>query len=251
MFNKRGQLTIFILIGIFVILIGLISIYFYNPSILGFGGPTVDKNTFEFCVKDSIDNLIVDLSMTGGFTGAYFNKSYMGVSVPYVCYSDEYYKPCVVQTPFLEEVFKESFKDSIDGEIQKCYNKFVEDFKRQGYSVVEGEVEITADILPEIIRLKIDAPLSVSDGESSSGYDSFTIELPTKIYSILMLANAIVGYEISYGTFDLIQSQLYYPDTLVNAFKPGDGTTVYVINYGEINYQFAVRSYVFPPGYGG
>ena len=250
MFNKRGQLTLFILIGIFILLVGTISIYFYNPSIFSFGGPNVNTNTFEFCVKESLDNLVVNLSKTGGFTGSYFNKTHMGISVPYVCYSDEYYKPCVVQTPFLENVFKESFENSIEEGVQKCYDKFIGDFKRQGYKVREGGINLDVEILAEEIVLDVQAPLSILDGDSSSSFEKITLEIPTPIYSILSLANTIVSSETTVGDFDLVQSQLYYPNMIVNTFKPGDGTVIYVINQGDIKYKFAIRSYVFPPGYG-
>ena len=65
-----------------------------------------------------------------------------------------------------------------------------------------------------------------------------------------MLANNIISYETTYGEYDLVTSQLMYPDMVVNAFKLGDGTIIYVINSGEAKFQFAIRSYVFPPGYG-
>ena len=43
-----------------------------------------------------------------------------------------------------------------------------------------------------------------------------------------------------------------YPDFIIEKIKRGDGTTIYIIKNKEskTKFQFASRSFVWPPGYG-
>ena len=250
MSNKRGQLTLFVILGILIVVITLLLLFFFKPSVLGFESTSVRPDTFEACVKEGLDESIPLLAPTIGFSGSYFNKTYDGIAVPYVCYSDEYYKPCVVQVPFLENEFKRSLSAILESRITDCYNNYVNEFKRQGYDVTAGNIDVSMDLQKDKIKVDIKAPLSVSAAGSSATFQDLSFEIQTKIYDILMLANNIVKYETTYGEYELVSSQLLYPDLPVNAIKLGDETVIYIINDKEIKYQFAVRSYARPPGYG-
>ena len=248
--GKRGQLTLFVILGILIVVITLFLLFFFKPSILGIERTSTGATSFQGCAKEGIDESISLLAPTAGFSGDYFNITYNGIDVPYICYSDEYYKPCVVQVPFLEEEFKRSLSSALNSKITDCYNDYVNEFKRQGYEVTTGEIELELDLQKDKIKLDIEAPLSVASGSSISTSQGLSFEIPTKIYDILMLANNIVKFETTVGEYELVQSQLLYPDLPVNAMKLGDETVVYIINDKETKYQFAVRSYARPPGYG-
>ena len=65
--NKRGQLTIFIIIAIAVIVIGFL-IYMFYPSIrsaLGVGPKTPD-GFIQTCLEEDIEKAIEVLSLQGG-----------------------------------------------------------------------------------------------------------------------------------------------------------------------------------------
>ena len=228
----------------------LASIFFIKPEILGVERVASQPDSFEYCIKQGTDQIVGDLAPTAGFLGAYFNKTYNNIAIPYVCYSDEYYKPCVVQAPFLEEKFKESFEARINSKVSQCYNNYVEEFRRQGYDVVEGDIEVTTELQKDKIKLDVVAPVSVSDGSNPITTQDLEFDIQTKIYDVIMLANNIVKFETTYGEYELVQSQLLYPDMVVTTAKLDDGTVVYTIRNREIKYLFAVRSYVNPPGYG-
>jgi len=152
---------------------------------------------------------------------------------------------------FIEKEFERSLKVKLNEMITDCYNNYVDEFKRQGYDVKAGNIDLEIALQSDKIKLDVSAPLSITDGSSSSsGFQDLSFEIPTKIYDILMLANNIVKYETTYGEYELVQSQLLYPEMPVNAFKVDDGTVIYVINNKDVKYYFAVRSYVQPAGYG-
>ena len=45
---------------------------------------------------------------------------------------------------------------------------------------------------------------------------------------------------------------VFYPEFIIDKLKQGDGTTVYIITdkETETKFQFASRSFAWPPGYG-
>jgi len=66
-----------------------------------------------------------------------------------------------------------------------------------------------------------------------------------------MLSTTLVNYETRYGDSDQLTLMLYYPNTIIEKKKFDDGK-IYVLSdsiTGE-SFAFAVRSYVFPEGYG-
>lgn len=250
MLKKRGQLTLFIILGIVILAAVIAVLFFYRADLADILTPKTSPDTFEYCAKQGVDEIVTSLAPTAGFIGTYFNKTYNSIAIPYVCYTDEYYKPCVVQVPFLEERFKASLRAELETKVNDCYNDYLDEFKRQGYDVTAGDVDIEMDLQKDKIKISVSAPTTVSEEGLSSSSQDFEFEIPTKIYDVIMMANNIVKFETTYGEYELVQSLLLYPDMPVNAFKLGDGTIIYVINSGETKYQFAVRSYVSPPGYG-
>src|SRR3989344_1483858 len=100
--NKSGQTTIFIILGILIVVAGLL-IYFLSPQ---FGKSTrVDTSNpqgfIEACIKEDIQNAISLLSNRGGSLNPTHYIAYNNEKIEYLCYSNENYKPCVMQQPFL------------------------------------------------------------------------------------------------------------------------------------------------------
>jgi hypothetical protein len=249
MSGKRGQLTLFIIIGIVILVVAGVMLYFFQDEIFRPSKTTFQVDSFESCVKKELDGLVVDLAKTGGFTGSYFNVTYNNVAIPYMCYTEEYSEPCVVQVPFQEKVFQDSIRSVLDDKINLCYNNYVSQFQRQGYDVQSGEVTTEIDFQKDYMRFEIDAPVSVSDGSSTSSIQKLSFNIPTKIYDIISLANNIVAYETTYGAYDLITNQFLYPEMPTTVTSLDDGTVIYTIVSNDIKYRFAVRSYVLPAGY--
>ena len=69
---------------------------------------------------------------------------------------------------------------------------------------------------------------------------------------MLMIATSILQFETSYGDSDISTLMLYYPDMAIEKVKRSDGTTIYIIEdkQSKLKFQFASRSYAWPPGYG-
>ena len=92
--EKRGQVTLCIIIAILIV--GGILVYFLWLS------PTyVDRSIarltgFDGCVQDAIEGEMGLLGEQGGYIMPEFSYMYKDKNIAYLCYTNLYYKPCIV-----------------------------------------------------------------------------------------------------------------------------------------------------------
>jgi len=242
--KNRGQVTIFILIGILIVSAVLIFFLWGRPT---FFSDRSGVKGFEGCVEDALESGISQLEGKAGFIDADFTYSYMGEELTYLCYTNDFYETCVVQVPFLKNVFDENLEALIRGEVEACYDASLDSLRAQGYEVVAGAVDYNIEIEPGVVRLEIEAPTSVG----TTRFTRFNVKANAPVYEMVMIATSILQFESKYGDADVSAMMLYYPDYYIEKTKRGEGTTVYVLDskvFGN-KFKFASRSLVFPAGY--
>ena len=242
--QKKGQVTIFIIIGI-VIVVGILSFFLWiQPTYLSRTGATLG---FEGCVEDAVKEAIGELELKAGFVNPEFTYLYNGEELTYLCYTNNYYETCSVQVPFLKNVFDEQMEILIRDKVDSCYENSVGDLKARGYSVVSGVVDYDVLIEPSVIRVEIDAPTVVE----SQQFARFNVKVNAPTYDMVMIATSILQFETKYGDSDVSSMMNFYPDYLIRKIKRGDGTTVYFLEHKTLGnkFQFASRSLAWPAGY--
>lgn len=242
--KKRGQVTIFILVGIMIVSAVLIFFLWAKPTFIDEG---TGVKGFEGCVRDVLENGINELEGKAGFVEADFTYAYMGEDLSYLCYAGDFYSTCVVQAPFLKKVFDESLEALIRDDVDACYDATVSSLKDEGYEVVSGEVVYNVEIEPGAVRVEIDAPVSVG----SKSFARFNVKVNSPVYEMTMIATSILQFEAKYGDADVSSMMVYYPDYYIEKIKRGDGTTIYVLEHKIFGnkFKFASRSLVWPAGY--
>jgi len=244
--SNRGQLTLFIIIALLIISVILIYFYAVKPGTIM---PSSTRNTFEGCMYDVVDESIEQLGKQGGFANPEFYYMYQGEKVGYVCYTDEYYKPCVVQKPFLKQHFERELVKSARDKIYSCYDNYLSELEAKGYSVTGEERELNISILPEKILIELNAPVTMTRG-GSSRYTKFISLVNSNLYEILMISNSILQYETNYGDSETTDFMDFYQDIVIDKLKQSEGTTIYILKDSKTKFQFASRSYALPAGYG-
>jgi len=242
--NKRGQVAIFIILGIVVVVGILVSVFWVRPTYFFRDDGGLN---FEECVEDAVEQAVVELGGKAGLIDPKFTYSYDGEELTYLCYSNEYYETCSVQVPFLKNVFDEQIEVLIRDRIDLCYANSVDDLRGEGYSVVEGVLVYDVLIEPSVVRVEIEAPTVVG----GSSFARFNVRVNSPIYEMVMIATSILQFEARYGDSDVDSMRIYYPDYFIEKIKRGDGTTVYILEnmiYGN-KFKFASRSLVWPAGY--
>jgi len=244
--NRRGQVTIFIIVAILIVAGILVYYLWLGPSS---SVRNVERlSGFDGCVQDSLEGKMETIGERGGFVNPDFTYMYDGDDVTYLCYTNLYYKPCVVQSPLIVNKFEDSLELVSKEEIETCYDNSINDLKAKGYDVAKGDISYEIELGPGIIDVKIQAPTSVS-GQNFVNFDS---RIPSAMYDLLMIATSIVQYEIAYGDSDVASLMLFYPGVLIEKIKRSDGTTVYILTDKQTGaqFKFASRSYAWPAGYG-
>lgn len=252
--EKRGQVTIFIILAIIIIAIG-ISIYIFYPRIssaLGFA----EANPSEFmqsCLEKDLINVVGALSLQGGSLSPQHYISYNGDKIEYLCYSEEYYKTCVIQQPMLKKHIEEEIDDAIKDKSNECLNSMKENYENRGYKVnmKSNSNGTRIELLPKKIAIIFGNTLTLTK-ESSKTYDSISIVINNNIYELISIANSILGWETRYGDAETTTYMDYYPELKVEKKKQSEGSTIYILTDRNSNdkFQFASRSVVWPPGYG-
>jgi hypothetical protein len=248
--EKKGQVTIFIIIALLVVAIGVL-IYMFYPKIFS-GGETETKNPSIFiqeCLEEEIQDAVDILSVQGGSVSPGFYYTYENTNVEYLCYTNQYYQPCVVQQPMIIQHIQTEIENEIEEETIACFDSLKESYENKGYDVNMNSGNITVELLPEKIVTTFGYDLTLTKGETEK-YQNFKIVLDNNLYELASIANSIINWETQYGDVEITTYMNYYHNLKVEKKKQIDETTIYILTDRdtENKFQFASRSYAFPPG---
>ncbi len=251
--SKRGQVTVFIIIAIIIVAAALL-IYSFYPDIktsLGLEEKT-PQGFIQSCIQDEIKADADKLSLQGGSLAPEHYILYNNDKIEYLCYTNEYYIPCVVQQPMLKEHIESEIKNEIDKKVDECFTSMKESYEKKGYDVALKSGEKKVELLPKRIVSTFNYSLTLTKGGDTERYDSFVVMLNNNLYELIAITNSILNWEVSYGDAETTTYMNYYHNLKVEKRKQSDGTTVYILTDRdtENKFQFASRSIAWPPGFG-
>ncbi|MEA3329429.1 MAG: hypothetical protein U9Q06_01675 [Nanoarchaeota archaeon] len=271
--NKKGQIAIFVIVA--VVLIAAVILFFLIrtdvieiPFIPTKSGDDFDFETeLEKCILDNeeLQESISQIVRQGGSSEPEFYYTNLNKNYEYLCYTNSYYETCVMQRPFPLQHIEEEIKIAINDEIQECFSKTKEKAKRD-FEVSSSRMDWSVDFVQEnmIFNFEASVTLTSKDGNKKR-YNEFEVKKSSELYDLIMLASSILNYEARYGDSDIDSYMIFYPKIRVEKIKQGEGTTVYFVSdrdscckNSECNlekpecetFNFAMRSWVLPPGYG-
>ena len=249
--RKKGQVTIFIIIA--MIIVGLAVLFFF---IIPRGEITTEfdeKNPYAFiktCIEDKIEDTVEIISLQGGSIAPEHYIIHKDEKVEYLCYTNEYYRNCVMQQPLLKQHIESEIENEIRGDVVGCFNALRTSYEEKNYNVNIGPGITTVELLPKRIVTNFNYVLTVSKAQTDR-YDSFSVVLNNNLYELVGITNSILDFETRYGEAETSLYMNYYHDLGVNKSKKSDGSTVYTLKdiNNEKKFQFALRSGALPPGY--
>jgi hypothetical protein len=241
---KRGQVTIFIIVGILIVSAVLVFFLYIKPKFID---DKTAQTGFEGCVKDVIEENMKKLEK-GGMIDPEFTYLYNDEKIPYLCYTPDYYTTCTVQVPFLTNIYIENLEKLTSQGINDCYQDSISELREQGYSVTSGRLTYNISLDPGLLLLRINAPTTTGSATTSR----INVRFNSPIYEMLMIATSMVQFETGYGDTDSDDFRLLYPDYYYDKIKRSDGTTIYIIEHKDtrVKFKFASRSLAWPAGYG-
>jgi hypothetical protein len=249
--SKRSQTTLFVIIALVVVALALVIYFFYPEIKSGLGFEEENPSDFiDLCVRDDIAGAVEALSLRGGSLRPEHYIVYNGQNIDYLCYTNEYYKTCVVQQPMLKQHIEREIEGSLDSKARRCFEELRENYEKQGYSVNLKRGSVNVELLPKRIVTYLNYSLTLTK-EGSETYETFSVVLHNNLYELVSIANSIIEWEARYGNAETTLYMTYYKDLKVEKKPQTDGTTIYILTdrNTENKFQFASRSVAWPPGY--
>ncbi len=211
----------------------------------------------EGCLNEDIQGAVDKLSLQGGYLEPRHYFLHDGEKASYLCYTNEFYKLCVMQQPMLKQHIESQLKEYMQSKVDTCFEKLEEKYKNAGYEVRLTPGETTIELHPKRIVTSFGHNLALKKGENTQVYgeeagQKIDISLNNNLYELVSIANSILTWEATTGDAEVTTYMDYYHDLKVEKKKQSDGTTVYILTdrNTEDKFMFASRSLAFPPGYG-
>lgn len=248
--NKKGQVTVFIIIAIVIVVFG-VAIYFLFPNVVTNDIPLEENPRLyiQSCVEDTLIQNVQVVGLQGGSMEPSAFHNYYGEHIEYLCYTNEYYMPCIIQRSSLPSHIEDELKKSIEQKVDECFDSMKSAYESKGYSVTEKRGNHLVSLLPGKVFVQINNSLKITR-DSTENYDFFNVIIDNNIYELSTIARSILAWEKAYGDSDVQTYMNFYPHLTVEKKRESDGTKVYIItnNADGFKFQFASRSVVWPPG---
>ncbi len=248
--NKKGQLTIFVIVAIVIVALGVL-VYNFFPEIKTTLGFAVNNpgSFMQECMDEELGNSVKMISSQGGSLDPVHYYLYLDEKIEYLCYTNEDYLTCVVQQPLLKQHIENEIKNAIKNKEDSCFAELRNSFQGQGYSVDLKEGNTSVELLPKRVVVTFNRQLTLTK-EDSETYEKLDVVLNNNLYELMSVANSIINMEVQFGDSETTVYMNYYHNLKVEKLKQGDGTKVYILTNRDTGnkFQFATRSKVFPAG---
>ena len=250
--GKRGQVTIFIIIG--VLIVSVIGAYLafregIIPSIGG--GADINPNAYlEACMEEKIQETIDILSTQGGYIENPLHKLYDDKKISYLCYNRNYYLTCINQEPMLIKHLIEEIETYTKDDMDTCIEDLKESLEKQNYDVEATYDGFNVSIAPKKMIFEINAELKLTKTGETSGQKGFKVIKLTRFYDLAVLAQEIVSQEAEFCEFQQLGYMLLHSGVRIQREVLVDGTTIYFLQDRKTKeeFWFAVRSCALPGG---
>lgn len=257
--NNRGQVTIFIIIGI--VIVSVVSIFFLiRAGIFPNVGEKLEENPNSFlesCLEDSVKEGIRIISSQGGYVNNQLNKTFKFSDeddfsdISYLCYTNEDYNPCVNQEPMLIQHLKNEIKNYIFNDVEDCLDSLILSLENQGLNteIVNNGFEI--ELEENKVNININSELTLTKTGETTKYENFKVIIPSKFYDMALVTGEIINKEVTNCDFNIYDA-FDYPELDINKHITSDSSIIYRIIDRESGdkFKFAVRGCVISSGFG-
>jgi len=249
--NRRGQITIFIILALMILVALAIIFLLINPVKIDVYDENNPQASIESCVRESVEEALSILTPQGGDIVPKGSMRYEGEDITYLCYNPDFYKRCLSQRPLLVEHIEKEITDYITPRVNLCFNK-LEDNLRSRYDDVEvGEMTLTTRLYPKQVVIEINKKISASRGDQSRTFERFRMNMVHPIYDLAKLSTEIANQEAKYCNFDDLGYMILYPQYDITSIITGDSDMIYVVKERATNQQFRfeTKSCLLPAGF--
>lgn len=258
--NKRGQIAIWIILGI--ILVGSFVVFFSinrAPDLItpGESDSVFDMQSFlDQCISEYVNEAVEIILPQGGFIAPTNYKYFNNTKIAYLCENIGYFEPCINQHPLLIKEIENEIDKEITPKISGCLQQMEEEFeKQQGEIVYSGgnTAEAKVGLNYDIIKVEIDKKTTIEKQGEKRVFEKLTSSVKSPLYNLASIATEIASQEAKYCHFEYAGYSILYPRYKIKKYSISDnfgGVKIYSIKdsrSGKIM-NIAIRSCAIPPG---
>ena len=245
---KKGQVSIFIILGILIVVV-LLILFSRDAGFDTIFAKQSPYQEIEGCAQTAIQEGLDILMLQGGVIESENYFMYEGKKIDYVCYSENEYENCIMQKPILTNTIRDELVKYSTPKIKSCLNSVKSSLEGRGYSVVMRDPEIVIDLVPDNVLVDMNLGLRIEKTGVES-FDHIRTGIKSKIYNFALITSSISQWETRYGDSETLNYMLYYPSLKVEKKKQSEGTTIYILTDRDSNekFYFASRSIAIPAG---
>jgi hypothetical protein len=246
--SKKGQITVFIVIGI--VILASVGAFIYLRSIASREAvspeagqqvalPTVTnaeslKEYIESCIQKVSEEPIKTMAKQGSTLYLDNSKLYSGNKYRYLCLLKPGYNSCVNIIPNRQSMEFE-LSSIISSKLRTCIR--LEQFQKMGYEISQGTMKVIPSIRVDDVVINVNYPITLAKGDDRIEVSNFSSALELPLGKLYELAVQIINYESINGFFDQdnwmtehkneiqIEKHRPYPDIiykLTKKIKPKD-----------------------------
>ena len=230
--NKRGQVTIFVIIGIVLIILILLLLFLKDKVYLGPATqeklaaqlPQIREHIEECILKVSVPRFN-QIALQGGFINTPEDtfRQYQGQRVSYLCYDIEDLPFCrsrVLTKTMMEKELSELIKKDLQ---LTCLN--LNAFNKIGYDLTQGNLNIKTLIQDDSVLVTAKLPVKISKGALKVEESEFSTKVDVPLGRLYDSSRDIVSSEALIGVFDpltysLAKTQLTSKPYIIQKLQP-------------------------------
>lgn len=233
--QKRGQVTIFIVLGLILLLSAGIFLYYASESAEEIEEipETIDARSLteytEACLEAVGEEVITKVALQGGMYEPVYYKIYKNTSIEYWCYG-EGTQQCVNAVMSTEEI-ADQILYGIREEIQSCLN--FQTFEQQGYTITKGIFEGAATIIDDAVEVQITYPLKVVKDKETTTVENFDAKIAVPLGELESIARMIINKESTEGSFDTTSYMINHTSVQITRAKSYPATIYKIQKQGS------------------
>ena len=248
--EKKGQLTLFIILAILIV--GGIAVFFLvsNSSIISAPNSKFPEiNSFiENCIKETTMEAIYFNSLQGGYYKT-LPKMYSFIPLEYFKVP-VYFKEGKANIPKLEMIEAELSK-YVSENFVSCINLLNNSFSEKGIVILPGKLKsVQTSILPDEVLVRVDYPITVSSNEFSVNLRNFEGRADFDFEKIMGDISSFIEIQKTNPKFILFTQMEDFSEENgleIESFKMGN-TSDYVHNFIYPLIKYNNRTYIFSFG---
>jgi len=191
--DKRGQISLFIIIGIILVLfVGILLVINYRGDerpvdvVNEIFDIDAIKSNVRFCIERSANQALYLSGLQGGYTD--ISSAHSHINIPPYDIAFGYDSTDVMIS---EDGMKEQISDYTKQEMEICLDDF-HIFKMQGYEITDKPIDIDINFSEQGVKMIIEYPIIIIRGTSKHEFQPINVFFPVRIKGIFDASHQII-----------------------------------------------------------